>query len=163
MITVASGWSPSLPLKLFFCHYTCWIIYSHVIDATIVLSPLNNQPFRLNDCSEILQINKCNFVLSDLGLDSLVRHDGSWFAHHHPSPNILSLQSTDQSAQVISCFCPIQRFMEHLNTWGKTGRTARWNSCVYTNTHTVLHNFEHIRIRLVFSSIFRAVTHHLRM
>lgn len=58
----------------------------------------------------------CNFVLSDLGLDFQVWLDGSWFAHHHPSPHILPLQPSDQSAQVISCLCPIQRLVEHLNT-----------------------------------------------
>ena len=61
-------------------------------------------------------IVKCNFVLPDLSLDFLVRQDGSWFAHHHPSPHILPLQASDQSAQVVSCLSPVQRLVEHLDT-----------------------------------------------
>lgn len=55
-------------------------------------------------------------MCSDLSFDFLVRLDGSWFAHHHPPPHILSLQSTNQSAQVISGLSPIKRLVEHLNT-----------------------------------------------
>lgn len=61
------------------------------------------------------------FFFSNLCLDFLVRLDGSRFAHHHPSLHIFSLQPTNQSAQVISCFCPFQRLVEHLNTWKQQG------------------------------------------
>lgn len=54
--------------------------------------------------------------LSHLSSDFLVRHDAPWLAHHHPSPYVLPLQASDQSAQVISCLCPVQRLVEHLNT-----------------------------------------------
>lgn len=64
-------------------------------------------------------------MLSDLSFDFLVRLDGTWFGHHHPSPHILSLQPTDQSAQVVSCLCPIQGLVEHLDTWTQQG--GQWD------------------------------------
>lgn len=71
----------------------------------------------LQNCS--LLIMSISELLPDLSLDFLVRHDGSWFAHHHPPSHILPLQASDQSAQIVSCLCPVQRLVEHLNTWAQ--------------------------------------------
>lgn len=56
------------------------------------------------------------FKFTHLSLDLLVWLDGSRFAHHHASPDILPLQTTNQSAHVIARLRPVQGLMEHLDT-----------------------------------------------
>lgn len=88
-------------------------------------------------------------MLPDLSFHFLVRHDGSGFAHHHPSPHVFPLQASDQSAQVISCLGPVQRLVEHLNTWTGEKRGSLFPSNMFqqvrcfdiTNMHIALQLF----------------------
>ena len=101
-------------------------------------------------------------MLSDLGLDFLVRLDGSRFAHHHPSPDVLPLQPSDQSAHVVSGLCPIQRLVEHLDTWAEQGGQQQGETPVYTlalvgyyitQKHFQIRNSSFMHVRTLFLSL----------
>lgn len=50
-----------------------------------------------------------------LCLHLLMRLDGPWLGHDQATPQVLSLQASDQGSKVVTCLCPLQTLVEHLN------------------------------------------------
>jgi hypothetical protein len=50
----------------------------------------------------------------DLSLELLVGLDGAWSSHHHSSADLVTLDTTDESAHVVTSLTAVQVFVEHL-------------------------------------------------
>lgn len=79
-------------------------------------------------------------LFPNLCLDFLVSLDGSGFWHHKASLHIIFPHSTKQNAHVISCFCPVQRLAEHLNTWKQKKEILNFvQACSLKPNHDGIH------------------------
>lgn len=50
-----------------------------------------------------------------LCLHLLVGLDGTWFGHDQATSQVLPLQASNQGPEIITCLCPLQALVEHLN------------------------------------------------